>query len=299
MRRASRRARSVVTLACLLVLAACAGDGDAGGASGAPDASVPAPEPDLAPALPVPDAAGGDRTVGGMWSQEQVDQDLELISRHEIAVDIASVVGTRALYDLIAEHSWPDGYTAETLVRCAFDDPAPTFEQLEDAGITFGLRFSDLEPRPDWRFPPTDERLADLGLRVYRSTRVELYRIDREVAWQRTVTAHVAVDPEGRVLSFPICTPFLPGAERHLPPVGGSFVGRPEVRLRLAHSLWDLTPMESMEACDMFRAIGEQEMLTSFRAVGWDLTLDELRAGFTSYCGWYWELEDSDGPPGV
>jgi len=285
----------MATMASLVLLAAACGDG--GGASeGDPDDTGTAAAPPAPPVPPPPTALPDAPSIDGMWSEERMAEDLRLITRHEVAIDLASVVGVRELYEYVADHSWPDGYTAAALVRCAFDDPAPSFAQLEDAGLTFGLRLSDLEPRPDWRFPPTGELLADLGMRVYRSTRVELYRVDQEPAWERVATGHVAITPDGRVVSFPICTEFLPGGERAVPPArdagapgGGGYVGRPAARLELTHALWDLSPMASMMVCKTYLEAGLEGTHAMFLADGWDLTPEELRAGFTSHCSGYWE----------
>jgi len=142
--------------------------------------------------------------------------------------------------------------------------------------VTVRVVFEEPVPVPAWRFPPTDELLLDVGLRVYRIVRTEtVLSLDR-VPEVRSGPSHVAVDDDGALWTFPACTSYLPG-------------GRPEVQLQLDAAFGDLGPTTLMVACDLYLKVGAQTSLDLFLDGGWDLTIVEVRAAYHDWCAWYWD----------
>jgi hypothetical protein len=274
--RGSRRrsVRLAVATAVLLVGSGCAPGAPAedGAAEAAPvDAAAPAAPAE--PAEPEPREPAVDE---GPWSDERLAEDLRLIAAHAAATDLAWSRGAAEAYAFLAEHSWPRDYTAEALLRCRTADAPTTFAALDADGFAVRASFDDPVPAPDWRFPPTDELLRDVGLRVYRVARTETV-LERDSAPEvRTGTGHVAVDDEGRVLTFPTCTAYLPG-------------GRPEVERELNDRFSELDFRSLVIVCDHYREFGVLEVVALFNADGWDLTLVEIRTVFVDRCAPVWE----------
>jgi hypothetical protein len=146
------------------------------------------------------------------------------------------------------------------------------------------VSFDDPVPVPDWRFPPTDERPLDDGLRVYRVQSTEtVVEFDR-TPQARTFPAHVAVDETGAVLVFPTCTAYLPG-------------GRQEVERELDAAFSDLSFINLVRTCETYREIGAPATLKLFRDEGWDVTNVELRTVFIARCEWIWETPPVSATP--
>jgi hypothetical protein len=275
--------RSLASLAVAALLAVgCATDG-------ALDDAARSVEPDPV-AAPADDAAAsdGDSTASDAddsdvlpeapppWPAERIARDLELLAAHTLANDAAWDEGIAAATSFLAAHSWPQGYTAEAIQRCRLGEPVPDLASVDATGRRIAVTFTDAVPAPDWRFPPTDERPTDAGLRVYRVTRTEtISELDREPE-VRTFTAHVGIDDGDRVLSFPACTAYLPA-------------GRPEVARELDRAFGDLGPFTLMMTCDVYIEVGPEATLAMFLDDGWDVTLTELRTAFYDWCAWHWE----------
>lgn len=286
--------RSLASLAVTALLAAgCATDGALDGALDGAARTVE-PDPVVAPAedaavIDADDAATSDADDSDVlpeaplpWPAGRIARDLELIAAHTLAHDAAWDEGIAAATGFLAAHSWPQGYTAESIQRCRLGDPVPDLASVDATGRRIGLTFTDAVPAPDWRFPPTDERPTDAGLRVYRVTRTETIReLDRETE-VRTFIAHVGIDDDERVLSFPACTAYLPG-------------GRPEVARELDRAFGDLGPLSLMMTCDVYIEVGPEATLAMFLDDGWDVTLTELRTAFYDWCAWHWEATAQAG----
>jgi hypothetical protein len=273
----------------LLLVAGCGGldttlEGAGSGDGAATEAVSPGPNPDATTAdSDAADAADAAAAVAELpWSAERIARDLDLITALGVAHDAAWSAGVASGTAFLATHAWPQGYTAEAIQRCRLGDPPPDLRALDAVGFGISLALGDAVPAPDWRFPPTDELLADLGLRVYRVTHTEVVReFDTEPS-VRSWTAHVAVDDDDHVVSFPICTPYLPG-------------GRPDVMRELDQAFADLGMLSLMMTCDTYLAAGAEAVLEMFFEEGWDLTLVELRTGFHTWCAWHWKATDETG----
>jgi len=236
-----------------------------------------------APGAPVEEAVGP-AVEPPPWSAERLAEDLRLIAAHGAASDLAWERGAAQGYAFLAEHSWPRAYTAETLLRCNTSDPSTTFAALDAGGFVVRASFDDPVPAPDWRFPPTDERLLDVGLRVYRVERTEtVVEVDREPR-VRSGLGHLAVDDEGRVLVFPACTAYLPG-------------GRPEVERELNDRFSALGSSGLEVVCDHYRESGALAVLELLSADGFDITIVEVRTVFVDWCTPIWAAR-SGAPAG-
>lgn len=252
--RHARTGRVAVALAAALLAAGCAGGGTD----------------------PAGDGAPVDPGEGWVADTELLDADAALIAAHAVDHDLAWQQGVAAGTAFLAEHTWPDGYTAEGMQRCRFGDPVPDLAELDADGLRVTVGFSDLEPAPDWRFRPLDVRVADDGLRVYRVVQTEEVVSGGEVRLVHTGVAHVGVADDGRVVRFPVCVEYLPG-------------GRPDVQRDLDRSFGDLGPESFATACAAYQNEGAEAALAMFTDGGWDLTIVEVRTAFLDWCGPVWD----------
>lgn len=222
-RRGIHWAVTVTVVVCTLVLASC-GDGGS-------DATVPqpAPEPTPAPSAPTPSPApaptapatpdntydpdGEPRSLAELHPDLDwpFDVDTERILAFPAQLDAAFDEGAEAGLRFLAEHSWPDGFTADTLLACRLPEPTPTYAQLDAEGFRYRFELRGPLPVPGFQYPPTGEYPSELGLRPYLTLlRVRTERTDRETDVSESPT-RFAVREDGSVTMFPVCFEYLPG----------------------------------------------------------------------------------------
>ena len=199
-----------------LLLAGCSADlptEDPTGAAEAP-AEAPAPEPSPAPAPPtpapdtddLPPIAGFNPDLGWPWTD-----DLERMASFTELVDAAFDAGAEAGLRFLAERAWPDGYTADAMLACRTSEPTPTYAELDADGYRYRMEFFPFSPAPGFQYPPTGEYPAEYGLRVYLGRIIVVTEEGGEAVDTFDDVARMAVRPDGTVVLFPACFPFLPG----------------------------------------------------------------------------------------
>lgn len=224
-----RRATTVLagTLACVFTLAGCtAAEQDAAAPDAAPPAAPAAPAPS-APAPPPPappedpeytyDPDGEPRSLAELYPDLgwPFDEDTERILAFPAQLDAAFDDGAEAGLRFLAEHSWPDGFTADTLLACRLREPTPTYAELDAEGFRWRFELLGPLPVPGFEYPPTGEYPADAGLRPYITMlRVLTSRTDRETDVFEAPT-RFAIREDGSVTMFPTCFEYLPGEYFH------------------------------------------------------------------------------------
>ena len=199
-----------------LLLAGCSADlatEDPSGAAEAP-AEAPAPDPSPAPAPPapapetddLPPIAGFNPDLGWPWTD-----DLERMAAFTELVDAAFDAGAEAGLRFLAERAWPDGYTADAMLACRTSEPTPTYAELDADGHRYRMEFFPFSPAPGFQYPPTGEYPAEYGLRVYLGRLIVVTEEAGEAVDTFDDIGRMAVRPDGTVVVFPTCFPFLPG----------------------------------------------------------------------------------------
>lgn len=225
-----RRSEAVLagTLSCALALAGCtAAERNAAPAAPAPAAPAPPAPPAPAAPAPPPPAPPGDPdstddpddapSLAEVYSHLDwpFDEDTERILAFPAQLDAAFDDGAEAGLRFLAEHSWPDGFTADTLLACRLREPTPTYAELDADGFRWRFELLGPLPVPGFEYPPTGEYPADAGLRPYVTMlRVLTSRTDRETDVFETPT-RFAVREDGSVTMFPTCFEYLPGEFLH------------------------------------------------------------------------------------
>ena len=222
MRSTGRRVGSMAVLTALL-LAGCSTQDAADPAADAPapapaPTSPPAPAP-AAPAPPAPaaPAPGADASalppiatlnpnLDWPWSD-----DLERMDAFPALVDAAFDAGAKEGLRFLAERAWPDGYSADALLACRTEEPTPTYAELDADGHRYRVEFRPVSPAPGFQYPPTGEYPADFGLRVYLGRLIVITEEAGEPVHTFDDIGRMAVRPDGAVVMFPTCFPFLPG----------------------------------------------------------------------------------------
>lgn len=172
-------------------------------APSAPSPAAPAPRAD-ASALPPIAALNPD--LDWPWSD-----DLERMDAFPTLVDAAFDAGAKEGLRFLAERAWPDGYSADALLACRTEEPTPTYAELDADGHRYRVEFRPVSPAPGFQYPPTGEYPADLGLRVYLGRLIVITEEAGEPVHTFDDIGRLAVRPDGAVVMFPTCFPFLPG----------------------------------------------------------------------------------------
>ena len=224
--------------ALLLVLAACGGAAD-GAASGDPAPEVEATGTDAAASAgrgPAPDEGPGPDTDTDPDTDPAPDPDPNVPPRAshpfdgthpdldwpfaddiELAIGLAERMtaafdaGNEAGFAFMAAHSWPDGFTADTLLACRIDEPTPTWAELDAQDHHYRFEIRGPIPVPGFQYPPTGEYPAESGLRPYLTYFVVERYADGEVIDAHDYPARVAIRPDGTAAMFPTCFEYLPG----------------------------------------------------------------------------------------
>jgi hypothetical protein len=139
------------------------------------------------------------------------DEDVERMAAFPALLDAAFDAGSAAGLELLAQHSWPDGYTADAMLACRTSEPTPTYAELDADGWRYRVDFIPISPAPGFQYPPTGEYPADLGLRVYLGRLIVVTEEGGEAVHTFDDIGRLAVRADGRVVMFPTCFPFLPG----------------------------------------------------------------------------------------
>ena len=228
MRDMGRITTLTAALAALLVVG-CSADRATEDPTGAPDAAAeapadtPAPEPAPAPApqtpptpdlAPDPDPDPDERPrilVTDPDLDWPFDDDVDRMLAFPALVDAAFDEGAEAGLRFLAEHSWPDGYSADALLACRTSEPTPTYAELDADGYRYRIDFDPLFHAPGFQYPPTSEYPASFGLRVYLGRLIVVTEESGEAVDTYDDVGRMAVHPDGRVVMFATCFPFLPG----------------------------------------------------------------------------------------
>jgi len=221
-RTASRTVTRTVALAALL-LAGCSAGPSTGPAAGptaesAPESTAgpttPAPAPEREPDPASTETGEGERppietiNPGLGWPfAADLERMLAFPALLAAAFDAGSAEGLR----FFAEHSWPDGYTADALLACRTPEPTPTYAELDASGWRYHVDFTPISPAPGFEYPPTGQYPAQLGLRVYLGRLRVVTEEDGAPVHTFDDIGRLAVRPDGAVVLFPTCFPFLPG----------------------------------------------------------------------------------------
>lgn len=230
-----------VGLVGLLLLGACSSPADVADGPGSappPDAAAldatpaPAPEPDPAPEAesdtqPEPDAQPEEDPTsrldlphlfdgpGLAEMYPEVDwpftEDLARLDAFHVALDAAFDAGAEAGLTFLAEHSWPEGYTADALLACRHSEPTPTFADLDARGWRYRSGFAVVSPAPGFRYEPTGEYPAESGVRPYLGRLIIHTLTFGSDPYVHDDIGRMIVLPDGRATLLPTCFPFLPG----------------------------------------------------------------------------------------
>lgn len=221
--RRDRAARVAAALASTLIIAACAAEPVATDAAGtaAPPVAAPAPaapappatiQSTISPALPEPDTSDRPRiAVTNPDLGWPFDDDLDRIEAFPTLLGAAFDVGVSEGMRFLAGHSWPDGYTADAMLACRASEPTPTYADLDADAHRYRVEFRPVSPAPGFQYPPTGEYPADAGLRVYLTWLIVVTEQGGVAVDTFNDIGRLAVRPDGTVVMFPTCFPFLPG----------------------------------------------------------------------------------------
>jgi hypothetical protein len=214
MRGMGRLATSTAALAGLLLVGCTAEIADG------PDTPAPAQAPAPAPA-PGPERDSASAEQDERERSPIVDmnpnldwpfaEDLERLEAFPALLDAAFDAGAAAGMRFLAEHSWPNGYTADAMLACRTSEPTPTYADLDADGHRYRVEFRPVSPAPGFQYPPTGEYPAELGLRVYLGRLIVVTEEGGEAVHTFDDVGRLAVRADGRVVMFPTCFPFLPG----------------------------------------------------------------------------------------
>jgi hypothetical protein len=206
-----RRIVALAVATAMLTLAACA-------TTPTEDSADPSDTPDAPPVAstpvrpPAPDGASGPR-YADTWPELDwpFDDDVARIEAFPAALAAAFDRGAEAGLAFMAQHSWPDGYTADAMLACQLDEPTPTYRELDAQGFRLDFALMGTIPVPGFIYPPTGEYPSASGVRPYL-TQLTVTRSRTDRANEVTETlSRVALHPDGRVVLFPMCFEFLPG----------------------------------------------------------------------------------------
>ena len=139
------------------------------------------------------------------------DDDLDLIEAFPALLDAAFDAGVEEGLRFLAERSWPDGYTADAMLACRTPEPTPAYAELDADAHRNRVEFRPLSPAPGFQYPPTGEYPADAGLRIYLGRLIVVTEQRGEPVHTFDDIGRLAVRPDGAVVMFPACFPFLPG----------------------------------------------------------------------------------------
>jgi hypothetical protein len=140
-----------------------------------------------------------------------LDEDAERMAAFPALLDAAFEGGAAAGLRFLAEHAWPDGYTADAMLACRTSEPTPTYAELDADGWRYRVDFIPLFPAPGFQYPPTGEYPAELGLRVYLGRLIVVTEEAGAAVDTFDDIGRLAVRADGSVVMFPTCFPFLPG----------------------------------------------------------------------------------------
>ena len=215
--RRDRAARAAAALASTLAITACSAEPAATDAAGtaAPPAAAAAPTPPPAPATPPPTTPEtSERPRIAITNPDldwPFDDDLDRIEAFPALLDAAFDAGAKEGMRFLAAHSWPDGYTADAMLACRTSEPTPTYAELDADAHRYRVEFRPVSPAPGFQYPPTGEYPADSGLRVYLGRLIVVTEERGTEVDTFDDIGRLAVRPDGTVVMFPTCFPFLPG----------------------------------------------------------------------------------------
>jgi hypothetical protein len=178
------------------------------------------------------------------------------LSAFPAALDAAFDRGAAAGFRFLAAHSWPDGFAADALLACLTPEPTPTYAQLDARRYRQRVEFRPVSLAPGFLYPPTGEYPADSGLTVVLGRLIVTTEERGEDVGAFDDIGRMAVRPDGSVVLFPMCFPFLPGeilAHRVTDgDVGGYTDAEAEGDIRLLFG--NSPPSAQAEACERFTA---------------------------------------------